>query len=123
MRELSVADARDNRSAIFHYNMRVHRQTLSMLLALNYSLARDRTFMPRYFSHLVDGEGVLLDPEGVEMSVDAIQQHTLMNARDCIAGDVREGLIDLHYRLEIHDETGRVVHTLSFADAVTVVSG
>lgn len=79
--------------------------------------------MPRYFTHLVDGEDVLLDPDGIEMSADAVERHAMMNARDCIAADAREGRIDLRYRLEVHDESGRVVHSLSFAEAVRVVLG
>ncbi|MDY6922527.1 MAG: hypothetical protein SWI22_01040 [Pseudomonadota bacterium] len=79
--------------------------------------------MPRYFIHLVDGEDLTLDPDGVELGLEAIGPYTLLNARDCIAGDVRNGLVDLRYRLEVHDEHGVVVHRLSFADAVKVVGG
>ena len=79
--------------------------------------------MPRYFTHLIDGEDRTLDPDGTEMAADAIERHALHNARDCIAGDARGGVIDLHYRLEIHDEAGAVVHELSFADAVKIIRG
>ena len=77
--------------------------------------------MPRYFIHLVDGKDLTLDPDGAELTVEAVEQYALLNARDCIAGDVRNGVVDLHYRLEVHDEDGVVVHQLSFADAVKVV--
>lgn len=77
--------------------------------------------MPRYYIHLVDGEDFTLDPDGTELALDAIEGYALLNARGCIAGDVQNGLIDLHYRLEVHDELGQVVHRLAFADAVRVV--
>lgn len=46
----------------------------------------------------------------------------LLNTRDCIAGDVRNGLVDLHHRLAVHDEKGEVVHQLDFAEAVKIVA-
>ena len=77
--------------------------------------------MPRYFMHLVDGVDVLLDPDGIEIPNGAIVQKALASARDCIAGDVREGCVDLRYRIDVHDVNGRVVHSLSFADAVEIL--
>lgn len=77
--------------------------------------------MPRFFTHLVDGMDVLLDPEGVERAADTIVQATLVQARDLMAGDVKRGQLDLGYHLEVHDEHGQVVHVLTFPEAVTVV--
>lgn len=77
--------------------------------------------MPRYFTHLIDGEDRTLDPDGKEMPAEAVERHALLNARGCIAEDAKEGLIDLHYRIEVHDETGAIVHSLAFADAVKIV--
>lgn len=78
--------------------------------------------MPRYFMHLVDSSDMLLDPDGTEMPAEAVARAALMAARDCMAGDVRNGELDLRYRIEVQDERGEVVHTLPFADAVTVRS-
>jgi hypothetical protein len=71
--------------------------------------------------HLVDGVDVLLDPDGIEVPYEAIVQKALASARDCIAGDVREGRFDLRYRINVHDEDDQVVHSLSFADAVEIL--
>lgn len=76
--------------------------------------------MARYFLHLVDGEDVFLDPDGVEASDDAVKRIALKCARDCIAGDVHDGKIDLTYRIEVHDAAGAVVHSMPFRDAVTI---
>ena len=77
--------------------------------------------MPRYFMHLRDGADEVLDPEGTEMSADAIAGAALHAARDCMAGDVRAGQLDLRYRIDVHDENGAIVHSLAFSDAVEIV--
>lgn len=77
--------------------------------------------MPRYYMHLVDSVDVLLDPDGIEMPLEAVAAKALASARDCIAGDVRVGRIDLRYRIDVHGEDDRIVHSLSFADAVEVI--
>lgn len=71
--------------------------------------------------HLVDGEDILLDPEGLTMAADAVPASALAQARDCIAGDVRDGRINLAYRIDVHDGGGEVVYSLSFADAVEII--
>lgn len=78
--------------------------------------------MARYFMHLRDGSDGLLDPDGIEMPVDAIADRTLACARDCMAGDVAEGRLDLRYHIDVHDEDDKVVHTLSFADAIEIIA-
>lgn len=44
-----------------------------------------------------------------------------MSARDCMAGDIKHGRLDLRYRIDVVDEAGETVHSLSFADAVEVL--
>jgi hypothetical protein len=78
--------------------------------------------MARYFLHLKDSTDCVLDPEGMEMGEDAVAGIALAAARDCIAGDVKEGRIDLHYRIEVFTDKGDLVHVLQFADAVEMVS-
>jgi hypothetical protein len=77
--------------------------------------------MPRYFMHLRDGTDEVPDPEGVDMPLEAVSRAALMDARSCIAEDARAGRIYLGYRIDVHDEEGTVVHSLSFADAVEIV--
>lgn len=77
--------------------------------------------MPRFFLHLVDSVDVLLDPDGTEMPADAVPAAALRAARDCMAADIRDGRIDLGYRIDVHDEAGALVHSQSFAAAVTIV--
>ena len=77
--------------------------------------------MPRYFFHLRDGTDTILDPEGLEMPAEAINGAALLQARDCIAGDVKSGRLDLHCHIDVHAEDGELEHSLSFADAVEMV--
>ena len=51
--------------------------------------------MPRYFLHLRDSTDEVLDPEEVEIPADAIAGVALLQARDCMAGDVKGGRLDL----------------------------
>ena len=76
--------------------------------------------MPKYFMHLREGTDDVLDEDGVVMLAEAVAGAALLAARDCIAGDVRNGLIDLKYRIDVHDEQGAVFHTLLFKDAVEI---
>ena len=77
--------------------------------------------MPLYFMHLRDGTDEVLDPDGHDMPADRVADAALRAARDCIAGDVLKGLIDLRYRIEVEDKGGAVVHRLEFGDAVAIV--
>ena len=77
--------------------------------------------MPRFFFHLENGSDLLLDPDGLLMPRDAVLSAALRQARDCIAGDVQIGRLDLHYRIDVHDEAGEIIHSLDFRDAVETV--
>ena len=78
--------------------------------------------MPHYFMHLIDGIDRLLDPDGVEMPAHGVGSAALRAARDCMAGDVHDGRLDLRYRIEVQDQRGAVVHRLEFADALKIIS-
>lgn len=77
--------------------------------------------MPRYFMHLRDGVDEILDPEGIEMAKAAISGVALLAARDCMAGDLKSGRLDLGGRIDVHDEAGKIVHSLNFCDAVEII--
>jgi hypothetical protein len=77
--------------------------------------------MPTYFLHLRDGTDEVLDEEGVAMPTNAVPGAALMAARDCMAGDVKNGRLQLKYRIDVHDERGEIVHTLAFTDAVEII--
>ncbi|HUE78067.1 MAG TPA: hypothetical protein VMN38_00345 [Sphingomicrobium sp.] len=78
--------------------------------------------MARYFMHLRDGTEQILDPEGLEFpTVEALRKAVLVSARDLMTGDVREGVIDLRFRIDVEDESGVIIYTLPFKHAVNII--
>jgi hypothetical protein len=47
--------------------------------------------MARYLIHFRDSIDEVLDPEGVEISVEAVREVALIDARDCMAADAWSG--------------------------------
>lgn len=77
--------------------------------------------MALYFLHLRNGTKELLDPEGQEYAtLPALRTAVLATARDLMMGDLREGVLDLHSRLDAQDQSGKIVHTLPFNRAVSI---
>jgi len=77
--------------------------------------------MARYFLNLIYSTEVLLDPDGIEMPAEEVERAALTAARDCMAADVKNGRLDLRYRIDVHDEDGRLTHRLPFSDAVHIL--
>ena len=78
--------------------------------------------MTRYFLHLRDGSDEVLDPEGIEFKdMDSLRLAVMKNARDTIAGDVQNGLVDFRYRIDAENEAGQVVYSLPFKHAVNLI--
>ena len=78
--------------------------------------------MTRYFLHLRDGTDDVLDPDGSEFNdMEAVRNAVMRNARDLIAGDVRNGLVDFRYRIDVENGAGRIVYSLPFKHAVNIV--
>jgi hypothetical protein len=78
--------------------------------------------MARFFFHLIDSVDILLDEEGIELSREAIAANALRQARSIIADDACRGRIDLHYRIDVKDEQGTLVHSLPFSNAVEIAA-
>ena len=78
--------------------------------------------MSRYFLHLRDHVEEMLDPEGVELpSLEAVKKAVLEAARDVMSGDLRNGLLDLRYRIDVENDQGAIIFTLPFEHAVKVI--
>ena len=78
--------------------------------------------MTRYFMQLRDGTDHLLDPEGIEYAdLDDLRKQVLLAVRDLISGDVRNGVIDLRFRIDAEDRDGVSVYTLGFSEAVNII--
>ena len=78
--------------------------------------------MPRFFFHLYD-DIVSIDPEGKELSsLEAAREQAFAEARAMACAEVPNGHLRLKHRIEIADETGKVLATVHFRDAVQVES-
>ena len=78
--------------------------------------------MPRYFMQLRDGSDELLDPDGIEHSdLDALRRGVLKGVRSLLSEDVRDGVIDLRFRIDAEDHNGIIVYALSFAEALQII--
>ena len=78
--------------------------------------------MARYFFHLRDGSDILLDPEGIELAdIEAVRKKALEAARDTLSHDMKDGLLNLKYRIEVENAEGSVVYSLPLSEAFQVV--
>jgi hypothetical protein len=76
--------------------------------------------MPRYYFHLYN-DVVARDDEGRVLSdLDEARSVAVKEAREMMTESVLEGRMTLSHRIDIADESGAVVATVSFRDAVTV---
>jgi hypothetical protein len=76
--------------------------------------------MPRYFFNLYN-DLTALDEEGKDFpDLATAMDHGIMETRTMICESVGNGHIDLNHRIEIADESGAVVETIRFGDAVLI---
>lgn len=77
--------------------------------------------MPLFFLHIRNGLGFIEDEEGSELpDHEAARIKAVRGARSIIAEEVLGGEIDLEGSIEVADEAGKVVLTVSYAEAVRV---
>jgi hypothetical protein len=78
--------------------------------------------LARYFMHLRDGSDEMLDAEGKDFpSLDELRTAVLFSARDLMAADIRNGVLDLRFRIDAEDEQGAIVYALPFESAVNII--
>jgi hypothetical protein len=76
--------------------------------------------VPRYYFHLHD-EASLEDEEGTDLAdVAAVRDYALANARDMVCGDIKNGFVNLDHRIEVVDEDGELVFTITFGEAFKI---
>jgi hypothetical protein len=76
--------------------------------------------VPRYFFHVYD-DIIAHDEEGIELpNVAAARLNALIGARDLIAAQVKRGYFVLSHWIDVVDEHGEPVMTVTFRDAVDV---
>ena len=79
--------------------------------------------MPRFFFKLFDDVDTP-DEEGIQLrDRRTAEAFGLTNARAIAADQVRQGKLALWHRIEVADESGAVLKTIRFVDAVKVEHG
>ena len=77
--------------------------------------------MALYFIHLTEGDEFIVDLEGIERADDAaIQQAAMEGVSGLVSDAVKNGVRDYQGRLNVEDEFGANVLTLTFACPVQV---
>lgn len=75
--------------------------------------------MSRYFFHLHDREGTLLDKEGRNFEdMSSARRYAVVMARSIMGADVENGIFDQRGFMEVVDEKGATALTVQFAEAV-----
>lgn len=73
----------------------------------------------RYYLHMRRGEELIEDPDGEEFAdLGAAREAAIWSARELMADRLRRGRRMDGQTFEIHDETGSLVATVPFKDAI-----
>ena len=76
--------------------------------------------MALYFFHLRGGDDGTLDLEGVELPhLEAARKMALRAARDTLSHGIKDGRMDLRYRVEVEDKNGTLLHSLPLRQSFT----
>jgi len=76
--------------------------------------------MPHYYFHLYN-DVVLMDEEGVDLpDLEAAHANGIKEAREMMLDMVTQGRINFSHRIDIADESGTVVDSVTFGEAVKV---
>lgn len=77
-------------------------------------------FMPRYFFHVVDPEHTV-DEEGRELpDLEAARALAVESARELVCADVSNGWLNLDHSIEVRDEHGATVLTVTYREAFQI---
>ena len=77
--------------------------------------------MPRFYLHVCNGNGFVEDEEGSDLpDASAAREKAIAGARDIMAAEIQLGELDLGSFIEVEDENGNYLFTVTFADAIDV---
>jgi hypothetical protein len=77
--------------------------------------------MPRYFFHVCNGDGFTEDEVGTELAdFDAAKAEAIRTARVIMGDELQLGQMNLASFVEIEDEAGQLLCTVTFPEAVQI---
>jgi hypothetical protein len=77
--------------------------------------------MPLYYLNVYNRTGCSADEEGMDLpDLDAARLQAVEGIRSILQDEVGHGKIDFEGRVEVLDENGKLLATISFRDAVTL---
>ena len=76
--------------------------------------------MERFFLHIRSHDGFTIDEEGtLHDNLSAVRSYAIAGARDMIAGDVRDGVVDLDQSIIISDKAGQQLDEIAFSSVLS----
>jgi hypothetical protein len=89
--------------------------------ALPWLIGQEINAMPRYFLHIQDSGEVIRDEEGMDLpDLAAARDEAIAGARSILADGAKAGILSLSSLIEIEDERGESLMTITFADTVAI---
>lgn len=77
--------------------------------------------MPNYHLHLINTHVDADDAEGHDLpSLDAARAKAIQGIRGFLGAELVKGALDLRGRVDIEDDAGVVLMTISFTDAISI---
>lgn len=75
--------------------------------------------MPRFYFNVHGAFGSTPDDQGRELrDLEIARREAVKGARSILSAEIKEGRLDLESRIEVADETGRVLLMIPFRDVV-----
>ncbi|MDB5693258.1 MAG: hypothetical protein JWO81_2321 [Alphaproteobacteria bacterium] len=76
--------------------------------------------MPRFYFHVFN-DVVAMDDEGIELAdLAAAREQAMDSAREMVCEAINKGHLNLDHRIEVTDESGAKLMTVSHRDAFTL---
>ena len=76
--------------------------------------------MPRYFFHVYD-DLIVRDQDGIDLAdAEAACAAALAGAREMMCAQLMKGRLRLYHCIEVEDEEGKAILTLTFGEAVSI---
>lgn len=78
--------------------------------------------MPRFYLHIHNSHGAAEDDEGADLaSLAEAHEKAISGIRSLLSAEAMNGTINLNGHIEIKTETGQVLNTVAFSEAMQII--